>query len=149
MVDLKIKAKTNINRRRASFWISGAPGTPVYNWREDAMRFSLNTAKSIAPVNNPLDAVHRGGKVGTYRRGLQTRRTGNQYGRGWLLSATAAHSIFVEDGRRSSNKAQYFSSSRKTPPGPGVPSWKYSTRARLGQKVIQRSIDATLRAKTS
>jgi len=141
---ITVKAKSNINANRTATWIAGGPGTPVYNWREATMALAISTARSIAPVNNPGNAVHRGGVVGTYLLGLGVARTGNKWGRGFALSASAPHSNIVESGRDASFKQQWFS---WVPEG-STPQWHDKTGARDGDAVIERSIATALAATT-
>lgn len=144
-IKIKCSTTTNINGQTVRLWLNG-PGAPVFNWREVAANTALATALAIAPVNNPLNAKHRGGVVGTYKAGIRMYRTGNQYGLGFNISATARHSRFVELGRRGSSKKQRFSWSKHSPPGA---IWTVEqTRGRAGQFVIERAVDAALAATT-
>ncbi len=63
-------------------------------------------AVMTSPVNNPMDATHRGGGVGTYSRSFKRHRWGN--GKLILrgLYNDAPHAVIVEKGRRSTSFAE-------------------------------------------
>lgn len=144
-IDVKTSTTTNINGQTVRLWLNG-PGAPVWNWRELAANTALTTALALAPVNNPLNATHRGGRVGTYKAGIRMHRTGNQYGLGFNISATAGHSRYVENGRSASSRPQRFGWTGHRPPGA---IWTVGrTRGRAGKKVIERSIAAALAVTT-
>jgi len=85
------------------------PGGPVAEWRDKVMHETQDRATLKAPTNNPLNARHRGGRVGIYKRGFRTRRTGNQNGVGAVIYNNAPHAIYVEEGRSESTAFQVFS----------------------------------------
>lgn len=126
---------SNLTRRNWQLWMNG-PGGPVFLWRERTMRLALSTAQLRAPVNNPLNALHRNRGVGRFKAGLRSARTGGiRVGLGFRVSANAPHSVFVEDGRSASTRWQRFSWTR-------VPKirWYGRTRRRRGTKVVYRSV---------
>lgn len=86
------------------------PGGGVYEWRDEVGKEVKRVAETIAPVNNPLDAEHRGGEVGTYQRSFDFDRRGS-HGHHVIARVTndAPHAIYVEYGRSSSAKFQRFS----------------------------------------
>jgi len=143
MASLDVKISTNLTRRNWRLWMNGPSEqpAPVLVWRERAMALALSTAIATAPVNNPKNAAHRGGVVGTYKASMHTRRTGNQYGRGFNLSNTAHHAEIVEHGRSASNKDQYFGWVRD----PSSPRWYRRTAGRDGDRIIQKAVETALR----
>jgi hypothetical protein len=89
------------------------PGGAVYEWRDKVMHDIQDRAVLRSPVNNPANARHRGGVVGTYRRGWRTSRAGSNGHRVRLtVSNVADHATFVEFGRSASSKFQVFSWTR-------------------------------------
>lgn len=106
-------ASANVHITKQSVWRAvNTPGGPIYEWRDRMMQQTQDRATVSAPVNNPLNARHRGGVVGTYKRGFRTRRTGNQNGVGAVIWNITDHAIFVEEGRSMSTKFQLFSWSK-------------------------------------
>jgi len=120
----------------------------------------LSQAKTVAvassPVNDPLNAVHRGGVVGTYKASW---RVSHDAAPVWVaagrLSNTADHAIIVEKGRSESRKPQLFSWTKwggkikwvgidpsKARYAAGFPvSGKMSTKARAGSHVAEFSVE--------
>lgn len=139
----------------------------VWRWRNKVLRSMEFQAKKIAPVNNPLNAVHRGGVVGTYKASFdKDKRGSNGYvlrGRLWNYSP---HAQYVEYGRSGSSARQVFSwaLANRVPTAkggipfknltgfqgkqyrqPGVVYTWYHTNAREGQHVLARAGRATAR----
>lgn len=118
------------------------PGGPIYEWRDRTATVAIGNAQGRAPVNNPLNAMHRGGVVGTYRASFGWDRTGSH---GHLVSATifndADHAIYVEEGRSASLRHQTFSWTRWG----GRIRTVDSTRRRPGTHVLMRSVEAAVR----
>jgi hypothetical protein len=85
------------------------PGGAVYEWRDDTGDWITDYARRTAPVNNPLDAVHRDGVVGTYRDSFYFSRYGNGHRLGARIGNIADHAIYVEEGRSASTQFQQFS----------------------------------------
>ena len=147
MPGFEVKVDDNLTRTNWRLWMNGpspAPA-PVLVWREQALAVARTTALALAPVNNVLNAKHRGGVVGTYKASIRVERTGNQYGRGFRLGAYAPHAAIVENGRSASRKDQYFS---WTAAG-GIARWYDSTGARDGDHVIERAADAAVAITTA
>lgn len=65
-------------------------------------------AVQLSPRNNPMNATHRGGVVGTYQRSFKTRRYGNGHILVREIWNTSDHAAIVEDGRRSTHWGQRF-----------------------------------------
>jgi hypothetical protein len=95
---------------RAIISALNTPGGGVFKWRDEVGKEVKRYAESIAPVNNPLDAEHRGGEVGTYQRSFDFDRRGSS-GHHVIARLTndAPHALYVEFGRSSSSKLQIFS----------------------------------------
>ena len=85
------------------------PGQPVSNWRDRTGEMIISEAQANSPINDPLDAEHRGGIVGTYAASWYWDRYGNQHVVGARVGNVADHAIYVEYGRSASRKYQRFS----------------------------------------
>lgn len=89
------------------------PGGAVYEWRDRVMNDIEDRAWARSPVNNPLNARHRGGVVGTYKRGWRVSRAGSNGHRVRMtISNVADHAVYVELGRSASGKYQVFAWTR-------------------------------------
>ena len=86
------------------------PGGGVYQWRDEVGREIKATAEATSPINDPLNAVHRGGVVGTYKAGWDWDRRGSS-GHHVIARVTNSsdHAVYVEWGRTASRKLQIFS----------------------------------------
>ena len=99
----------SVTHRSIRFAIN-TPGGIVYEWRDDRAKEIIERARATAPVNNPANARHRGGKVGTYKRMFRWER-----GRSSsdtltaIIRNRAPHAVYVEAGRSASRKYQRFS----------------------------------------
>jgi hypothetical protein len=145
-VDLSTTVRSTVSMRTVANAMNGTGG-PVWRWREAAMGLALLNALATAPVNNPLNAQHRGGKVGEYRRSFNTSRIGsNQYQLRFTLSNTAGHAKYVEFGRSASNREQVFSWTRNVPPG-SIQRFQ-RTRSRPGKFIVERAVRAAVAATT-
>lgn len=86
------------------------PGGGVFEWRDNTARKIIDVAIAASPINNPLNAVHRGGVVGTFKASWGFDRRGSN---GHRVQATiyngADHAEFVEFGRSPSSEYQRFS----------------------------------------
>jgi hypothetical protein len=85
------------------------PGGAVRNWSEATARRIRVRAIALTPVNNPLNAIHRGGKVGEMKAGWRFNNIGTN---GHRVRATifniADHAYWVEFGRDRSFKREVF-----------------------------------------
>lgn len=94
------------------------PGGVVFEWRDDVAEKITRAAIIASPVNDPLNAVHRGGEVGEYQRSWGFDRVGsNQHRVRATIYNGADHADIVEFGRRASFKSQVFSWGEFNPPG--------------------------------
>ena len=95
---------------RAIITALNTPGGAVHSWRDEVTPRVMAHAIAHAPINDPLNAVHRGMVVGDYAAGFGWDRRGSSghhvIGR---VTNSAEHAIYVELGRRSSSKRQRFS----------------------------------------
>lgn len=82
-------------------------GGVARDMNETAKKVKLR-AIQLSPRNNPMNATHRGGVVGTYQRSFKTRRYGNGHILVREIWNTAKHAAVVEDGRRSTHWGQTF-----------------------------------------
>ena len=85
------------------------PGGPVWEFRDDVMNDITDLARRKSPVNNPANARHRGGRVGTYKASWLGRRHGSGHHVGLTVMNTADHAQYVEEGKGPSRKFQRFS----------------------------------------
>jgi len=86
------------------------PGGAVYEWRDRLMNEIELDAFADSPVNDVLNAVHRGGVVGTYKRGWYSNRSGsNGHHVRLTVGNSADHAVYVEEGRGASSEFQVFS----------------------------------------
>ena len=95
---------------RAIITALNTPGGGVYQWRDEVTKDTYATCIATAPVNNPMNAMHRGGHVGDYKKGFDWDRRGSSshhtIGR---VTNDQDYAIYVELGRSASNKMQIFS----------------------------------------
>ena len=86
------------------------PGGPVREYVDNIGKDTRRIATATAPVNDPLDAQHRGGVVGTYKASFRFDRRGSRghrvIGR---VTNSAGHADIVENGRSASHRWQRFS----------------------------------------
>lgn len=78
-----------------------APGGIITKDMNKTQKRIILRAQAKAPVNNPLNATHRGGVVGTYRASFKKKRWGNKNQLHRYVYNDAPHAIYVEKGRRS------------------------------------------------
>ncbi len=106
---MAVVAKINI-KGSAIIRALNTPGGGVYEWRDRRATQILDICELSSPVNDPLNAVHRGGIVGTYKFGWRGDRRGS---RGHHVIARiyneAPHAVYVEEGRSASVELQTFS----------------------------------------
>ena len=95
---------------RAIITALNTPGGAVHEWRDNVGVDVRDHAFRHAPVNDPLNAMHRGGDVGVYKASFGFDRLGSS-GHHVVARVTnsAAHAIYVELGRSASYKMQIFS----------------------------------------
>jgi hypothetical protein len=120
--------------------LAATPDTPLWIARDRWMYTTDLAAKAAAPVNNPLNALHRGGVVGTYAASFHARRTTSPTSIGFVYGNRANHASVVEWGRSASNRRQRFSWTRY----PGVIASYSRTRARDGDHVIADAVTYAL-----
>ena len=126
---------------RAIISACNTPGGPVFEWRDMIGKEVTIHAMSISPINDVLNAQHRGGVVGEFIRSWGWDRVGSN---GHTVRATvyngADHAVYVEEGRSESRKWQTFSWSRW---GGGVQTTDY-TGPRPGKHVLRRALVAVM-----
>lgn len=87
------------------------PGGGVYDWVNEVAARTLLQAEATAPVNSILNALHRGGDVGEFKRSFTFDNRGSG-GRAHRVMArvinTSDHAIYAELGRSGSTKTQVF-----------------------------------------
>lgn len=125
------------------------PGGAVYQWRNEIEDSILRRAYATSPVNNVLNAMHRGGVVGVFQASWVSTHVGSN---GHRVRVTvenfADHAVYVEEGRSGSNKYQRFSwtkwngtirsvGGRENPAGSG-------TRPRPGRHILKYAVNAAL-----
>jgi len=113
------------------------PGGGVFEWRDKVALRVKARAETLAPVNDPLNALHRGAVVGVYRSKFRWDRIGsNQHRVRARIENTAPHAGVVEFGREGSIKFQQFSWTEW-----GGDIRDSPTHRREGQHVMERAID--------
>ena len=87
------------------------PGRPVSNWRDEVGTRIESAARVLSPVNDVLNAQHRGGVVGTYRAAWSWERghAGNQHLVRAIITNSSNHAQAVEYGNPGSSEFQVFS----------------------------------------
>lgn len=93
------------------------PGGAVADWRNITEYRVLQQAFHTSPVNNPMNALHRGGMVGEFKASWVTRRWGNGHRVGFAIENFSDHALYAEEGRRPSWKWETFSWVQHRPPG--------------------------------
>lgn len=116
------------------------PGGVLWNEVEKWLIETDYIAKATAPVNDPLNAMHRGGVVGIYKAGFRSRHTRTRTSIGFVYRNVANHAIFVEKGRRASARPQVFSWTRK---GGKIRRYQFTGR-RDGEWVITSAVNVAL-----
>lgn len=78
------------------------PGGAVHEWRDQVAEAIVQRARLNSPINDVLNAVHRGGAVGEYLASWETSTVGsNQHRVRAVISNFSDHAVYVEYGRRS------------------------------------------------
>lgn len=120
------------------------PGGEVAKWRDRVAKVIVAQAELKSPVNDPLNAAHRGGVVGTYKASW-----------GWDKSGSGGHSVqaniknssdhadIVEYGRPQTTGRERFSWAKHRPPG-SIKTHKGGTRGRDGQHVLRNAVNVTM-----
>lgn len=121
------------------------PGGPVFRWRDETAEMTIRIAQATGPVNDVLNALHRGGVVGTYIRSFGWDRVGSN---GHQVRATITndcdHADIVELGRHTSHGFERFTWRSAVPPGAEV--WtRRGTGGREGKHVLERAANAAVR----
>lgn len=128
---------TKINSRALWRQLAMPGGTGGLGAYRDAFCTStMTTAVTRSPVNKRLNALHRGGVVGTYVGAWDWSRS-NKRG-AWIVGGqvinTAPHAQVVELGRSSSREPQRFSWSKY----PGKIRWYVGRKGSLLEKTSAR-----------
>jgi hypothetical protein len=95
---------------------SGGVAREMNDWVKRCKLRAINTA----PVNDPANATHRGGAVGTYKASFRSKRSGNQHVLSRAVFNIAPHAPYVEYGRRSTRFGDKFYS-KHWPGWPVIP----------------------------
>lgn len=110
----------------------------VWRWIEAVKRDTIKNAIRIAPTNDPLNAIHRGGVVGTYRASFRSDGRGSN---GHFLRRsiynTADHARIVEHGRRSTRGGRWEVFYWSQHPGREIRT--RGTSGRHGDHVLERA----------
>lgn len=123
------------------------PGGAVFRWRDETEEKVLAVAYATSPVNDPLNALHRGGVVGEFKQSWVTRRYGNQHRVGFAIENFSDHADIVEFGRFRSFGHETFAWTEHTPPGE-IDTHPHGTAGRLGRHVLQRAVNSVMPAAT-
>jgi hypothetical protein len=103
-------ARVNVKVTPASILrATNTPGGPAFEWRDETAEAVVALAVAKSPINDPLNALHRGGQVGTYAASWHWDRQGSN---GFELKArvynTSDHAVQVEYGRGRSGGYERF-----------------------------------------
>jgi hypothetical protein len=126
------------------------PGGGVYEWRDGVGHDIAMRAMITSPINNPLNAVHREGVVGTYKKSWAWGRQGSNGHRvRAIVFNSADHAEFVEFGRSASNKYQRFSWSRwngdiRSVGGVVEGRPRLGTRSRDGKHILRNACNSVM-----
>jgi hypothetical protein len=94
---------------RAIISALNTPGGGVFRWRDEVGSETKAVAEATSPINDPDNAQHRDGVVGTYKAAWDWNRVGSGGHRvRAVIFNTSDHAVFVEYGRSSSSKLQIF-----------------------------------------
>jgi hypothetical protein len=123
-----------------------APGRAVFQWRDDLGNAIVSAARALSPVNDPLNAVHRGGLVGTYKGSWRFSRAGsNQHRVRLTVINDSDHAEFVEYGRSPSESWERFSWTRWQG---AIRVARFGTRGYSGRHVLQHATNSAVAAAT-
>jgi len=123
-----------------------APGRPVSRWRDELGDAIVSGARGLSPVNDPLNAMHRGGEVGTYKASWRWSRVGsNQHRSRLTVINDSDHAEFVEYGRGVSTGWERFSWVRW---GGAIRTVKRGTSGYPGKHVLQHATNTAVAAAT-
>lgn len=123
-----------------------SPGGSVARWRDEVAERIIGIARNSSPVNDVLNAVHRGGIVGTYKASWQwDRRGSNRHRVRATVINTADHAQQVEYGRGPTEGRETFS---WTGWGGAIRSVKFGTRGWEGKHVLRDATNAVVPAAT-
>jgi len=95
---------------RAIITALNTPGGGVFRWRDEVGSEIKSIAEATSPINDPENALHRGGDVGRLKASWDWDRRGSS-GHHVICRVTNGqnHAVYVEWGRTSSGKMQIFS----------------------------------------
>ena len=98
--------------------VLNAPGGLVNDWMRETIAGIEAAAIANSPINDVLNAMHRGGVVGTYKASWRSPAiTNGSNSVSGTVENTAGHAIFVEEGRDHVVGQQRFSWRNFKPPG--------------------------------
>jgi hypothetical protein len=102
---------------------------------------TIQEAIRTAPVNKRGNAMHRGGKVGTYKASFHwDRRGSNKTSSQATVWNSAGHAWYVEFGRRASHRPEVFSWTRHIPRN-SISLHEKGTSARKGKHILERALN--------
>jgi Bacteriophage HK97-gp10, putative tail-component len=120
------------------------PGGDVFEWRDDVAERIIAFARGASPVNDPLNAMHRGGAVGIYAASWSWSRVGsNRHRVRATVRNDADHAQLVEYGRGPSTGRETFS---WTEWGGAIRTLRRGTRGWGGKHVLRNAANAVLPA---
>jgi len=121
------------------------PGGGVFEWRDDIADEIVRDAREHSPINNPLNAVHRGGGVGEYKSSwFWTPWGSNQHLVRAYIFNESDHAQLVEWGRRSTKGRgrERFSWAKAQPPGRIIVT--RGTRGYAGRGILKNAVNRAL-----
>ena len=113
-------------------------GGAVFTWSERRADQVRDWARDNSPVNDPLNAAHRGGAVGIFQASWATLHQVHGHHVTFAVLNAADHAPYVEFGRGESFKRQSFSWTETQ----GRRITVHHTKARPGQHVLREAVNA-------
>lgn len=116
----------------------------VSELRDNIQAATMSWALDLAPINHPLNARHRWGRVGVYKASFRDDRSGsNQHASRFTLFNHADHAYLVEYGRPMTFGYERFAWRKHKPPG-ATRAHKRGTRGWDGQHVLRDAVNAAV-----
>jgi|KBSMisStandDraft_5_1062788.scaffolds.fasta_scaffold346281_2 hypothetical protein len=114
---MPVNVDIDITDAKVTFALN-SPGGVVNEWRNKVLREIKALCIANAPVNNPLNAKHRTGRVGGYKKSFNTNKGGSGHEVTGQVWNSKPYAWFVEEGRGAAlNTTQRFSWKGFVPPG--------------------------------
>lgn len=135
----------DVDINKLQVWaVLNGPAGAIFDWRDDVAEAIVRECIFLSPINNPANARHRGGIVGTFKRRWHWDRIGSN---GDVVRAfienQAGHAKYVEFGRGPSFMWEKFSWIKHKPPG-AIRVHPGGTGARQGEHLLRDVVNSTM-----